>query len=721
MKKITFLVVALLAVNMILAQYSFKAIIKSKEANEPLFGTTVVINGGNKSAVADSNGLVIVKDIPAGRYSFVFTHIGFKKKEIEFSTSLFSDEAVTITMESENEELGEIIVQTTRSGHYLSEVPTRIEAISPDELDEKGTMKPGDIRMLLNESTGITTQQTSAVSGTANIRIQGLDGRYTQLLKDGMPLYTGFSGGLSILQIPPLDLKQVEYIKGSASTLYGAGAIAGLVNLITKTPGIKKELNFLLNGNTGKGFDANGFYSEKWDKVGLTIFSSYNYNGPYSPAAIGFTAIPKTKRVTINPKIFFYFNKKTTAWFGINTSFENRFGGDEQVVGGKADSMHQYFEGNKTNRVSTQFNLTHIINEFSRINIKNAVGIFERSLKMPGTNFNGGQISTFSEINYAYKKRKSEWIIGMNEWTEKFTPQSTTHLNYQLTTIGIFGQHTFKANSWLSIESGLRLDKSNPSTKENLNGLFILPRVNALLKFNNFLSSRIGGGLGYKMPTPFIDDAEKIAYQNIGNIDFAKLSAEKSFGMNADINFRKQVDHVKISINQFFFYTKLNKPVLLVNNDFVNANGYTDTKGAETNFKITVNEISMYVGYTFTDTRQHYNGRNNWQPLSAKNRINFDLTYEIENSFRFGAESFYTGRQLLSNGNISKAYITFGLLVQKMWKRFDLFINAENLTDRRQTRWGNIYTGSVTNPEFTDIYTPLEGAIINAGIKIKCK
>jgi iron complex outermembrane receptor protein len=88
-------------------------------------------------------------------------------------------------------------------------------------------MKPGDIRMMLNESTGIQTQQTSATSYNYSIRIQGLDGRYTQLLKDGFPLYAGFSGGLSLMQVTPLDLKQVEVIKGSSSTLYGGGAIAG--------------------------------------------------------------------------------------------------------------------------------------------------------------------------------------------------------------------------------------------------------------------------------------------------------------------------------------------------------------------------------------------------------------------------------------------------------------------------------------------------------------
>ncbi|MEO7487076.1 MAG: TonB-dependent receptor plug domain-containing protein, partial [Ferruginibacter sp.] len=227
--------------------------------------------------------------------------------------------------------------------------------------------------------------------------------RYTQILKDGMPLYTGFSGGLSILQIPPLDLKQVEFIKGSASTLYGGGAISGLVNLITKTPVQKKELNFLLNGNSGKGFDGNGFYSQKWKRIGLTVFSSYNYNGPYDPAHVGFTAVPKTNRVIINPKIFLYFNQKTTAWFGVNTTFENRIGGDVNVVNDKADSIHTYFESNKTIRISTQFNFIHIINAASRINVKNSVGIFERNLSLLNADFHGLQVSSFSEFNYSYK------------------------------------------------------------------------------------------------------------------------------------------------------------------------------------------------------------------------------------------------------------------------------------------------------------------------------
>jgi outer membrane receptor for ferrienterochelin and colicins len=127
------------------------------------------------------------------------------------------------------------VVSATRSSRTIANIPTRVEVISGEELDEKSNMKPGDIRMVLAESTGIQTQQTSATSGNSSIRIQGLDGKYTQIIRDGFPLYSGFSGGLGLLQVAPLDLKQVEVIKGSSSTLYGGGAIAGLVNLVSKT------------------------------------------------------------------------------------------------------------------------------------------------------------------------------------------------------------------------------------------------------------------------------------------------------------------------------------------------------------------------------------------------------------------------------------------------------------------------------------------------------
>ena len=579
-------------------------------------------------------------------------------------------------------------------------------------------MKPGDIKMLLNESTGIATQQTSAVSGTANIRIQGLDGRYTQILKDGMPLYSGFSGGLSIMHIAPLDLKQVEFIKGSASTLYGGGAIAGLVNLISKTPKEKRELTFLLNGTTAKGFDASSFYSQRFKKIGATLFTSYNFNAPYDPANIGLTAIPKTNRFTINPKIFFYPNEKTKGYFGINTTYENRYGGDIKVLKGNADNTHQYFEKNISLRTSTQFNIEHKINDDSKIQFKNSIGFFDRKLSQPNTNFHGQQVSSFTEFNYSHNKEKSEWVTGLNIWTDNLKSLNTSNFNYHLATFGAFAQNIFKATEWFSLESGLRIDYNTPNTNNKLKGFFILPRVNALFKISEHFTSRIGGGLGYKMPSPFTEEAEERGYQNILPIDINNTKAEQSYGGNADVNFTTKLDEVSLSINQLFFYTYLNNPIVLQGNNFVNANGYIDTKGAETNLKVGFEDFKLYVGYTFTDTKQHFSGQNVWQPLTAKHRLNATLTYEKENSFRTGIEGLYVSEQRLSDGTTGKGYVLYGFLFEKIWKHINIYINAENFTDRRQTRWDTIYTGTITNPTFKEIYAPTDGIVINAGLKI---
>jgi iron complex outermembrane receptor protein len=269
------------------------------------------------------------------------------------------------------------------------------------------------------------------------------------------------------------------------------------------------------------------------------------------------------------------------------------------------------------------------------------------------------------------------------------------------------------------METGLRIDNNHPATDEPLKGLFILPRINLLFNITSNLSSRIGGGLGYKMPTPFIEDADKIAYQNVQSIDFSKMKAEKSYGLNGDLNYFFLFSDFNININQFFYYTKLSDPIYLQNTVYVNGNGYIDTRGAETNLKINIDELAIYLGYTYTDTRQHFSGGNQWQPLTARNRINADITYEITNSFRFGVESFYTSNQLLDDGSLGKSFITFGFLVQKMWKHLNIFLNFENLTDQRQTRWGPIYTGPVSNPVFNDIYAPIDGRVINGGLLIK--
>src|SRR5690554_7588575 len=394
--KIILLLMVAFNIHTVFGQNTFKAVIKDSETKEPLIGATAILSG-TTGATADIDGLITLINIPNGKQIIEFRYIGYEIRKDTFEFPLATSNLIEIFLKSNANELDEIVISSTRSSRTIKDIPTRIEFIAGEELEEKGNMKAGDIRMLLSESTGIQTQQTSATSANASIRIQGLDGRYTQILKDGFPLYAGAASGLGLLQTPPLDLKQVEVIKGSASTLYGGGAIAGLINLISKTPSEERDLLFHLNGTSGRGLDINGFYGQKFKKIGTTIFASHNRNGAYDPAQIGLSAIPQFERYVLNPKLFVYFNDKTKMNFGINTTIENRLGGDMLYIKGKGDNTHQYFEENKTQRYSTQFVFDHTVNENSFVQIKNSVSYFNRNTAIPNYEFEGTQTATFTE------------------------------------------------------------------------------------------------------------------------------------------------------------------------------------------------------------------------------------------------------------------------------------------------------------------------------------
>src|SRR6185436_3812088 len=145
-----------------------------------------------------------------------------------------------------------VTVSATRTDKRLEDQPMRVEVLGREEIEEKMLMTPGDIVMMLNEMGGMRVQATSPSLGAASVRIQGMRGRYTRVFSDGLPLF-GEVGGLGLLQIPPMDLGQVEVIKGVASSLYGAGAMGGVVNLISRRPGAESERELLLNRSTRGG------------------------------------------------------------------------------------------------------------------------------------------------------------------------------------------------------------------------------------------------------------------------------------------------------------------------------------------------------------------------------------------------------------------------------------------------------------------------------------
>lgn len=692
--------------------------ITDSETNEPLLGATVYFEELEKGAVTNFDGIATFTEIPNGNQTIKISYVGFKT--IETTIEIGTKKVFYFKLESGGNELDEVVIQSSRSTRTVRKIPTRIEFIGAEELSEKAVMNPTNISMVLRESTGIQMQQTSLSSGNTNIRIQGLDGRYTQLLRDGFPLYGGFSSGLSILQIPPLDLKQFEIIKGSSSTLYGGGAIAGLINMVSKTPDEEPALDIMLTQTQALGSTANVFYSKRNEKFGVSLYGSGHYQKAYDPEDDDFSNLPKTTSISFNPKFFYYPSEKTTFWFGLNGTYDDRIGGDITKIESGENGIHQYTEENVSKRLSSQAVYETQIDSVSSLTIKNSISFFDRELTIPDFTFDGKQTNTFTEINYQKSANKTDWIFGANLYTSDFDENDNATLQRDQTdiTYGAFANNIYDiSDNWI-LETGLRADYNTDF------GFFPLPRVSLLYKNDSGFSSRIGGGLGYKIPDIFTEEAEFINFENVLGIDKSSLNAERSYGVNLDFNYQTRLfETVGFSINQLFYVTAINDALLLNSTDngffqFENATDEILSKGAETNIKFTYKDFRWFLNYALIDTKLNYLAGNPQKPLTAKHNAGSVLMYESE-KWRIGYETFYTGKQFLSNGTETTDFITMGFVAMRNFKWGTTFVNFENFTDRRQSRFSPLVLPPHDNPEFSEIYAPTDGFIFSVGVIIK--
>src|SRR5687767_6897752 len=198
-----------------------------------------------------------------------------------------------------------VVVTATRANRRLQDEPLRVEVIDREEIEEKALMTPGSVAMLLGETTGLRVQTTAPSLGAANVRIQGLRGRYAQLLADGLPLYGASGDSFSLLQVPPLDLGQVEIIKGAASALYGPAALGGVINLVSRRPG-ESEKEALFNLTSQRGADATFWLaaepSRGWS---WTLLSGYHGQPRHDLDDDGWTDLPHFSRVAVRPRVFY--------------------------------------------------------------------------------------------------------------------------------------------------------------------------------------------------------------------------------------------------------------------------------------------------------------------------------------------------------------------------------------------------------------------------------
>ena len=700
------------------AQQTLTFKILDKETREPLFGATVVVNP-SLGAIADAEGIATVRNLTSDNIELQFSFIGYRTQKRSFDLPYEGSLPILILLEHNEEELEEVIITTTRDSRNIEDIPTRVEFLGAEELQEKAVMRSANIAMLLRESTGIQMQVTSPSSANQSIRIQGLDGRYTQLMKDGFPLYGGFSGGLSIMQIPPLDLQQVEVIKGSNSTLYGGGAIAGLVNLVSIRPRQESLTKLMLDQTSAGGTTFNAFHASEEAKWAYTLFGSGHRQNAFDANDDQFSDLPDTKSLTVNPTLFY--NPSASAQFrlALNGTFENRLGGTHNAIDDEEASQQDYLQSNESRRMSYQLSYSKQWDENRSLTLKNSLLHFDRQINQFQYQFDGEQTATFSEATYAFGKGINSWQLGANLYSDQFK-EDLTGRNYQEVTIGAFIQQNAQLNEHWFLESGLRLDHNDD------HGLFALPRLSLMYKTNGKFTYRLGGGLGYKLPTIFTEEAERLAFNGINSFNLSNLDAEQSYGGNFDINYQTAFGNDwTFSINQLFFYTELRNPVVLGDPgvggtySFENANGPLQSQGLETNLKLTYKDFKLFVNYALIDTELGYDNINNQKPLTAKHNIGAVLVYEEHEKWRIGLESYYTGRQFRSDYTETNDYWLVGFMALRKFEKLSLYVNFENFTDTRQSRFESINLSNSPSPDLLEVWAPMDGFIVNGGVIIE--
>ncbi len=700
------------------AQYTYKINVRDKSTGQALQGVTFA-DSARRSFRTDDSGSVTISQLAPGTYPLRVTHVGYA--ELTIQALLPDTQLHVLLLEPKQHVLEEVtIVSSTRNNQPIENAPIKVEVLGKEEMEEENTIKPGNIASILGDVSGIQIQQSSAVSGNANVKIQGLDGRYTQILRDGMPLFEGFSGGFGILQIPPLDLRQIELIKGSASTLYGGGAIGGLINLISRKPGYDPDGIVTLNGSTLKEANLNTYIARRGKHFGYNFFGGITRQKAVDVNKDGLSDVPDLHAVIVHPRLFYYPDEKTTIAAGYTGTFETRNGGDMQVIGGSRDAVHQYFEKDILRRHTADLVADRFGSNGYKFELKGSVSQFNRSIGSASRFIRGQQLNYYTEASVLQTKAHYNWVGGINFTGDGFhkLPSDPIPLNnFSNSTAGAFTQFSGTIRERTTVEAGLRADHHNHY------GDFVLPRVAVFHRFSEQWATRLGAGFGYKTPNALTVQNVDYPLETIQPLP-ANIRAERSVGYNAEINYKKEFGQDgSIFINQAFFLTRISDPVIATvraNEDVVYSNAGRSilTQGFDTYVKATVAKWELYAGYTFTVAKRKYMPENQFAALTPKNRFAFVVVYEVEDKWRAGLEGSYTGTQYRDGDTRTPGYLFLAASVErKLGTQWSLVANCENLLDYRQSRHEMLYTGTITNPMFKPLWAPIDGRVANLSVR----
>ena len=694
---------------------SGRVVVDVRGDGRALAGARVASGGAAASTNAQGRAVLV---LPAGRRSLTVALVGFRPDTSSVLVPAGAEVAVRVELEEEAE-LAPVVVTSTRQPSRIEDQPTRVEVLAGEEVGEQSQMRPADVTLLLQEMSGMRVQTTAPALGGAGVRVQGLPARYTAILSDGLPLYATQVDGLSLLQVPPLDLRQVEVIKGASTALYGPSALGGVVDLVSRLPSDTREM--LVNRTSESGTDAVALVgdsvNERW---GYTVLAGAHAQQAQDINGDGWADIPEYRRAELEPRFFWRDQHGRAVFATAGAASENRIGGT--LPGAVVPNGQPFVVGANTDRAHGGLRVTLPLGRRDTLTLRTtARGDWERRSFGPTLEHDRFQ-NTFGELTLAATRGPAGLLAGAAFERDAFHTPDVQGFDYTYTTPSLFAQTTIAVSRRAALTASGRCDW------QNRYGTICSPRGSLLVRGPAALALRLSGAGGFFAPTPFTDETQDVGLARLQPP--AGLAAERARYAALDLTRHTGA----LELNGTLFTSTIANPLLLrpqasifdERPAFANAPGPTWTSGAEF-FGVYTEEpliVTLQYAYLHATEISPFSGGRVAVPLDPAHSAGLDVAWESdETGTRIALEVFYTGVQTLLDDpylNTTPTYTTVGVLVSQHVKGALVFLNGENLGNVRQASYEPLLRPAPDEEGrwTVDEWAPFVGRTFNLGLRL---
>lgn len=675
----------------------------------PIARAQVVINGTTSETNADGH---VTLQVAPGEVQITVIKEGFNPVTVTATAVLGPPQIIPVTLERQGAIEEHVTVSATRTDKRLEDQPMRVEVLDAEEIEEKQLMTPGDIVMMLNEMGGLRVQATSPSLGAASVRVQGMRGRYTRFLSDGLPLFGTDVGGLGLLQIPPSDLGQVEVIKGVASALYGAGALGGVVNLMSRRPGKEATRDALVNRTSRGGTDAVLFAAQPLtDRWSGTLLVGGHWQQRNDVDDDGWANLAGYSRGVVRPRLFWSDGSGRSLFATAGAMWEQRDGGTmpSSVLPATGEP---FLESLDTSRFDAGVMAQRPIGQRQVLTFRFSATRKNEQHHIGDDAEHDVQDTLFTELALRGTAPRQTWVAGVAFERSALDPRDRPTFAYTFNVPGLFVQDDIDVRPWLTVSASARVDAHNEF------GTFLSPRVSALAR-KGLWTSRASVGSGFFAPTALTEETEAAGLSRL-KVE-TPLKAER--GRSASLDLTRTLGPVTVTGTLFHYHVRDPAVVDRATYRLATLTEPTTTAGIESVVTYRRAPFSVTGTYTFVHSQEGRGADRGDVPLTPRHSAGLVGMWESEERGRVGLEAYFTGRQRLEDNPYraeSAAYVLFGGLVERRFGRIRLFVNAENLAGIRQTKWDPLIrpTQAADGRWTVDAWAPLDGRVINGGVRV---